>query len=973
MYIILLCVALAEGVKIGTLWPSGNNELIRSVQSAVSQFQTQNPQMSVDIVTRSENDASNSGAYQALCSNIADGGFVGFLGPLGSESVTFSAQGATQHHVPLVSPDAKQPLNGESDKSNSLYFRRISPTILQDTEAVSKFLTLENFNDLRSAVASLPGYEEEANALFASFAVRDTHKFTYKINPSDPGATFGRFETDLVQLVVFVGGGKAGEEFLTAAATHTTAMSEKRIWFLTPTSSESVTNALLPKMKGVMAVRPKYSEYDQSHRAAWKQATQLTDMDLYTYEGIVSARTYDATWLLLSSALRSGADVRPTVSNTQCVSSDTFWNDGASMLDAMDKTSFLGASSRVSGNGVTPQYSLQNAMVNSGGDVYFALIGDYSSANSSGAATLRGSPTPVYRGSQRPSPNDLIKGQHLNIVFIKYPPFVFMQNGKHVGFVVELIKELSKRLEFTYTATYWETGKWQAGVEAVQKGDFDLLASDAGITRKREAMVDFAQPYMETQSVLMIRRPSESWSMWRFLEPFSAGVWIALGCTIFISAFIFWALERGCLATEVADRGYGESYIPEKTSHAVENSIWFVCTAMVQLHVSEPITRAGRVMGLGLHWLALLTIATYTAQLAAYLSSRPGIYPIDSIQQVIDDNTLATSIGIIPDTANAHWFESTIGSNFFQIKSGDGDKETLKAEIVATMQDSIWAEWYTGVPYAPPEGECNGDTPVTAASEATLGRGASLLAETERFAQMLKGAGGTVTTGGTVSRAKQAPVDMCTLRGECVFQLRGEGFHTRGVGLPVQKGSPYLDALSQEILLLREEGWVIAEKTRWWTGSCEAVEEVEENQRLGLKSFSGVLVLCGGVWALAFVIRFVTLCIRGRATPKEDAAEVEAAVPQPLPAVNEVNVRATQPFVHAQPAYRKEVPSGSSSEESSAFRDSTYNPTIVPADYRIDTHPVKQVRRQVPLLPPQQGPGVPTKGEDFPLSRTTIV
>ena len=83
-----------------------------------------------------------------------------------------------------------------------------------------------------------------------------------------------------------------------------------------------------------------------------------------------------------------------------------------------------------------------------------------------------------------------------------YPPLQFMQDGKAVGWEYDMVAELAKRLNFKVT---YANISWDAMIPAVSEGQFDAGMTGITITEERKATVDFSEPYMRSESIMMVR------------------------------------------------------------------------------------------------------------------------------------------------------------------------------------------------------------------------------------------------------------------------------------------------------------------------------------------------------------------------------------------------------------------------------------------------------------------------------------
>lgn len=84
-----------------------------------------------------------------------------------------------------------------------------------------------------------------------------------------------------------------------------------------------------------------------------------------------------------------------------------------------------------------------------------------------------------------------------------YPPLQFVDAaGKSVGWEYEAMAEIAKRLDMKVT---YEHSSWDAMIPAVSAGQFDIGMTGITIRDDRKEAVDFSDPYMRSEMVMMVR------------------------------------------------------------------------------------------------------------------------------------------------------------------------------------------------------------------------------------------------------------------------------------------------------------------------------------------------------------------------------------------------------------------------------------------------------------------------------------
>lgn len=84
-----------------------------------------------------------------------------------------------------------------------------------------------------------------------------------------------------------------------------------------------------------------------------------------------------------------------------------------------------------------------------------------------------------------------------------YPPLQFIdKDGKAVGWEYDAMAEIAKRLNFTVK---YENISWDAMIPAVSEGQFDIGMTGITIRDDRKEKVDFSDPYMRSEMVMLVR------------------------------------------------------------------------------------------------------------------------------------------------------------------------------------------------------------------------------------------------------------------------------------------------------------------------------------------------------------------------------------------------------------------------------------------------------------------------------------
>ena len=85
-----------------------------------------------------------------------------------------------------------------------------------------------------------------------------------------------------------------------------------------------------------------------------------------------------------------------------------------------------------------------------------------------------------------------------------YPPLQYLdpKTGAAVGWEYDAMNEIARRLNFQVT---YANASWDAMIEAVAGGQYDIGMTGITIRDDRKTRVDFSDPYMRSQMVMLVR------------------------------------------------------------------------------------------------------------------------------------------------------------------------------------------------------------------------------------------------------------------------------------------------------------------------------------------------------------------------------------------------------------------------------------------------------------------------------------
>lgn len=92
-----------------------------------------------------------------------------------------------------------------------------------------------------------------------------------------------------------------------------------------------------------------------------------------------------------------------------------------------------------------------------------------------------------------------------------YVPLNFADptTGEGIGLEYDLFNEIAKRLN---AKVDWELASWDVMIQAVRDGQFDVGMDGITINAEREEQIDFSDPYLVSQQLMLVRADEERFS-----------------------------------------------------------------------------------------------------------------------------------------------------------------------------------------------------------------------------------------------------------------------------------------------------------------------------------------------------------------------------------------------------------------------------------------------------------------------------
>ncbi|XP_058503546.1 glutamate receptor ionotropic, kainate 3 [Solea solea] len=561
----------------------------------------------------------------------------------------------------------------------------------------------------------------------------------------------------------------------------------------------------------------------------WSMERQLPPKpDSGLLEGIMTtdaALTYDAVHIVSVSYQHAP---QMTVNSLQCHRHKP-WRFGGRFMSFIKESHWDGLTGRLSFNkttGLRTDFDLDIISLKEDG---LEKVGKWSASGG-----LNITEVPKRKGVNI---TDSLANRSLIITTILEEPYVMLKksdralvgNDRFEGFCIDLLKELSNILGFTFEIRLVPDGKygyqddkgqWNGMIRELIEHRADLAVAPFTITYMREKFVDFTKPFLNTGISILYRKPNTTNSgFFSFLNPMTPDIWVyillaylGVSCVLFVIARFSpyeWYDAHPCNpGSDVVENNF-----------TLLNSFWFgVGSLMQQGSELMPKALSTRIIG-GIWWFfTLIIISSYTANLAAFLT----VARMDSAVDSADDIAKQTKIeyGVVKDGATMGFFKKSKVSTFEKMWAFMSSRPSTS--LVKSIEDGI---------------------------QRVLKSDYALIMES--------------TT-----------IDYITRR-NCNLTQVGGLIDSKGYGIGTPLGSPYRDKISIAILNILEDGRLHMLKEKWWSGSSCLAEEQHDTGPMGIQNLGGIFIVLASGLVLSVFVAIAEFVYKLRKTAEREQVFVQ--------------------------------------------------------------------------------------------------
>ncbi|XP_048581549.1 glutamate receptor ionotropic, kainate 2 isoform X2 [Nematostella vectensis] len=283
-------------------------------------------------------------------------------------------------------------------------------------------------------------------------------------------------------------------------------------------------------------------------------------------------------------------------------------------------------------------------------------------------------------GTPRDSEN-VLADRTIRVVSFKGSPFtmpvgnVSSSVDRFEGAVIDLLDRLSEILHFNYTIYMSPdgrvgvenpvTGNWDGVINELIQERADLAVGPITITSHRWKVIDFTQPFMTSGIGVVMGTENSPKPYFRFLEPFKSDLWITIFGAVLGMGVVNWLFSvvspfgfYGRCVQSINKR-VKKSYLKQKYSLSFLNSIWSSAAYYLGQGPdgNHPVSASGRA-AVAVWWFVITILgATYTANMAAFLTTTRMQTPIRRIEDLSSQTEIA--YGCVENSLTQNFFQSS--------------------------------------------------------------------------------------------------------------------------------------------------------------------------------------------------------------------------------------------------------------------------------------------------------------------------
>lgn len=535
----------------------------------------------------------------------------------------------------------------------------------------------------------------------------------------------------------------------------------------------------------------------------------------------------DSVYVLASALRQMNQTEVITEAPKDCGNTGQIWETGKALFEFIKKQKVNGSTGYVAfddnGDRINAEYDIINVQ-----NQTQISVGQYHYSHEQKRMKLKLDKSAIiWPGNTDKQPPGFMIPTHLKVLTIEEKPFVYVREIQteelctpeeipcpHFnntndgfkqycckGFCMDLLKELARKINITYELLLSPDGQfgsyiirnssvagkkeWTGLIGELVNQQADMIVAPLTINPERAEFIEFSKPFKYQGITILEKKPSRSSTLVSFLQPFSNTLWILVMVSVHVVALVLYLLDR---FSPFGRFKLANTDGTEEDALNLSSAIWFAWGVLLNSGIGEGTPRSFSARVLGMVWagFAMIIVASYTANLAAFLVLERPKTKLTGINDARLRNTMENlTCATVKNSAVDMYFRRQVElSNMYR---------TMEANNYDTAEEAI--------------------------RDVKQGKLMAFIWDSSRLE----------------FEAAQ----------DCELVTAGELFGRSGYGIGLQKGSPWADAVTLAILDFHESGIMEHLDNRWiLQGNFQQCEQFEKTPNtLGLKNMAGVFIL----------------------------------------------------------------------------------------------------------------------------------
>ncbi|KAM0930054.1 hypothetical protein ACQ4PT_001140 [Festuca glaucescens] len=586
-------VATAQGVpvpvRVGVIsdWSSAVSLRRRTcIEMAVEDYYAAHPGSATRVQLHFGDSAGDViGAASAAVDLINNAQVQAIIGPQTSAQAEFVAHLGSRAHVPVLSYSATSP---SLSPVQTPYFVRTAANDSFQAAPVAAVLAAFGWRaaavvheDSPYGAGILPALADALQSTgVGGAAIVDRTSVRSDASNDALDALLGRLMAKPTRVFVVHATPELGARLFRRARA-TGMMSDGYVWIATDGVGSFVDRFGpddVDAMQGVISLRPhveitdRVKNFSARFQAMFRRDNPDSDEDVITDSNVMRLWAYDTAWAIAAAAEAAGAVAgpafqaprrRPSTANTTDLDRIGVSVTGAALLRALLNTTFDGMAGKfelVDGQLQVAAYEVMNIIGKGARTVgFWTPESGVSRELNGGGGKTSDLKHILWPGETLSAPKGWTMSQNGRVLRVAVPvkggfkQFVDASpnstTSNITGYCIDVFDQVMKNLSYPVLYQYEpyneSSESYDKLVNLVRDRKVDIAVGDVTITASRLEAVDFTMPFTESGwSMVVAARQDPAASMWIFLQPLTASLWLASLAFFCFTGFVVWVIEH---------------------------------------------------------------------------------------------------------------------------------------------------------------------------------------------------------------------------------------------------------------------------------------------------------------------------------------------------------------------------------------------------------------------------------------------